>query len=54
MLQFFLIGFGIFLLWGVASIYSDHEEEKDKAKGDVMEYNLENKRIKTVEDIINK
>ena len=32
MLQFFLIGFGIFLLLGVASIYNDHEEEKDKRK----------------------
>lgn len=49
MLQFFLIGFGIFLLWlwGVASIYSDHEEEKDKAKGEVLrDYNMLIKRCK--------
>ena len=40
MLQFFLIGFGIFLLLGVASIYNDHEEEKDKAKRKVLrDYN---------------
>ena len=40
MLQFFLIGFGIFLLLGVASIYNDHEEEKDKAKIKVLrDYN---------------
>lgn len=40
MLQFFLIGFGIFLLLGIASIYNDHEEEKDKAKRKVLrDYN---------------
>ena len=40
MLQLFLIGFGIFLLLGVASIYNDHEEEKDKAKRKVLrDYN---------------
>ena len=40
MLQFFLIGFGIFLLLGVESIYNDHEEEKDKAKRKVLrDYN---------------
>lgn len=40
MLQFFLIGFGIFLLLGIASIYNDHEEEKDKAKREVLrDYN---------------
>ena len=40
MLQFFLIGFGIFLLLGVVSIYNDHEEEKDKAKRKVLrDYN---------------
>ena len=37
MLQFFLIGFGIFLLLGIASIYNDHEEEKDKAKRKVLQ-----------------
>ena len=35
MLQFMLIGFGIFILWGVVSLYSCHEEEKDKAKEEV-------------------
>ena len=40
MLQFSLIGFGIFLLLGIASIYNDHEEEKDKAKRKVLrDYN---------------
>ena len=40
MLQFFLILFGIFLLLGIASIYNDHEEEKDKAKRKVLrDYN---------------
>ena len=40
MLQFFLIGFGIFLLLGVTSIYNVHEEEKDKVKREVLrDYN---------------
>ena len=40
MLQFMLIGVGIFILWGIVSIYSDHEEQKDKAKGEVLrDYN---------------
>lgn len=40
MLQFFLIGFGIFILWGIMSIYSCHEEQKDEAKGEVLrDYN---------------
>lgn len=40
MLQFFLIGLGIFVLWGIMSIYSDHEEQKDKAKEEVLrDYN---------------
>ena len=40
MLQFMLIGFGIFILWGVVSLYSCHEEEKDKAKEEVSrDYN---------------
>mgnify|MGYP003436225402 CR=1 len=39
MLQFFLIGLGI-IFWGIISIYSDHEEQKDKAKGEVLrDYN---------------
>lgn len=47
MLQFFLIGLGIFILWGIMSIYSDHEEEKDKAKGEVLrDYNMLIKRCK--------
>ena len=40
MLQFFLIGFGIFLLLGVISMYNINEEEKDKAKRKVLrDYN---------------
>ena len=40
MLQFFLIGFGIFLLLGVTSIYNVHEEEKDEVKREVLrDYN---------------
>lgn len=40
MLQFFLIGLGIFILWGIISIYSDHEEQKDEAKEEVLrDYN---------------
>ena len=47
MLQFFLIGLGVFILWGIMSIYSDHEEEKDKAKGEVLrDYNMLIKRCK--------
>lgn len=40
MLYFILIGVGIIVLWGIMSIYSDHEEEKDKAKKEVQrDYN---------------
>ena len=40
MLQFMLIVLGIIILWGAESIYSDHEEQKDKAKGEVLrDYN---------------
>ena len=40
MLQFFLIGFGIFLLLGVTSIYNVHEEARDKVKREVLrDYN---------------
>jgi hypothetical protein len=40
MLQFFLIGVGVAILWGAMSVYSDHEEQKDKAKGEVLrDYN---------------
>ena len=40
MLHFILIGAGIIVLWGIMSIYSDHEEEKDKAKREVQrDYN---------------
>ena len=40
MLQFLLIRFGIFLLFGVTSIYSINEEEKDKVKRKVLrDYN---------------
>ena len=36
MLQFMLIGFGVLILLGITSIYSDHEEQKDKAKEKVL------------------
>ena len=40
MLQFMLIGVGIFILCGIMSIYSNHEEQKNKAKGEVLsDYN---------------
>ena len=32
MLQFMLIGFGVLILLGITSVYSDHEEQQDKAK----------------------
>lgn len=31
-----LIGFGVLILLGITSIYSDHEEQKDKAKEKVL------------------
>jgi hypothetical protein len=35
-----LIGVGIFILCGIMSIYNDHEEQKDKAKREVLsDYN---------------
>ena len=47
MLQFFLIGLGIFILWGIMSIYSDYEEQKDNTKREVLrDYNLLIKRCK--------
>jgi len=47
MLQFILIGLGIFIICGVMSIYSDHEEQEDKAKGEVLrDYNMLIKRCK--------
>ena len=36
MLHFMLIGVGILILCGVMSIYNDHEEQKDEAKGEVL------------------
>lgn len=40
MLQFFLIGVGVAILCGVMSMYSAHEEQKDKSKGEVLrDYN---------------
>lgn len=40
MLYFIFIGLGIIILWGAESIYSDHEEQKDEAKGEVLgDYN---------------
>ena len=36
MLQFMLIGFGVLILLGITSVYSDHEEQKDKAKEKVL------------------
>ena len=47
MLQFMLIGVGIIILCCAVSIYSDHEEQKDKAKGEVLrDYNMLIKRCK--------
>jgi len=47
MLYFFLIGVGIFILGCVESIYRDHEEQKDKAKGEVLsDYNMLIKKCK--------
>ena len=41
MLQIILIGVGILILWGVVTVYSDHEEEKDEAKHEVFcDYNM--------------
>lgn len=40
MLQFFLIGVGVAILWCAESIYGVYEEQKDKAKGEVLcDYN---------------
>lgn len=36
MLQFMLIVFGVLILLGISSVYSDHEEQKDKAKKEVL------------------
>lgn len=47
MLQFMLIGVGIFILCGVVAIYSDHEEQKYKAKGEVLrDYDMLIKKCK--------
>ena len=36
MLQFMLIVFGAFILLGISLVYSDYEEQKDKAKKEVL------------------
>ncbi len=36
MLQFMLIVFGVLILLGVSLVYSDYEEQKDKAKQEVL------------------
>jgi len=47
MLQFMLIGVGIFILLCIVSIYNDHEEQKDKTEGKVLcDYNMLIKKCK--------